>query len=109
MDSRDHAAYMRWWRAQHRPTRIPELDWPKNAFGHDMRIEELMADGDYKPPKIGRVTLKDLCACGCQMAHNNGQSRTVRSALGNSWEVIWYRAGHLGRPMRVGGAAYVGG
>lgn len=86
---------------------LADLSWPKNLFGDNMTVEELMADGDFKTPKIGRVTLADKCACGCGLPHNNGQSRTTRSPLGNGWDVIWYKVGHM-RTARVVGTMPVG-
>lgn len=104
----DRAAYMRMYRAKQRREqlvqRVPDLTWPTNLFGQPLKIEELMAPGSFVPN--AKPLREDLCACGCNMPHNNGYAKTLtdRSGPTPKHTVMWFRTfGHATQAQRRAG------
>lgn len=86
-----HRAYMRRWRAA-QALPVPELEWPKNLYGHPIAIEDLLrADATYKPPPIGKVVKeKDTCHECKQQPPKDTIFSTQRSEHGGGWNIFYF-------------------
>ncbi|MDE2232890.1 MAG: hypothetical protein KGJ90_02045 [Patescibacteria group bacterium] len=71
---------------------LPMLQWPSDLYGQYVSLEELLADDDFAPAKIGRVKVDpdDLCGCGCGKRHNNNVSMTINSLYGHGFHVRYF-------------------
>jgi hypothetical protein len=86
-----HAEYMRKWRAARKPPRLPDLDWPVNAFNQPMKVEDLFLEmaSDSPVPKIGRIPDPMKCENPlCPQRHNHAVSRVIGGD--GSRRVLWF-------------------
>jgi hypothetical protein len=71
-----------------------QLPWPKNIFGNEATIAELMAELQ-QPLQNGRANLDNpnldnLCGCGCGRQHKCNLMQTIRGPYGLGYSVVWF-------------------
>jgi hypothetical protein len=68
--------------------RLEQLPWPRNLFGENATITELMAEAAHL--EQGARTTDDLCLCGCRREHKHRVSQTLRNPYGRGYDVIYF-------------------
>jgi hypothetical protein len=68
--------------------RLEQLPWPRNLFGENASIAELMAEAALF--EQGVQTSDELCPCGCRREHKHRVSQTLRNPYGRGYDVIYF-------------------
>ena len=68
--------------------RLEQLPWPRNLFGENATIAELMAEAALF--EQGVQISDELCPCGCHKEHKHRVSQTLRNSYGRGYDVIHF-------------------
>ena len=68
--------------------RLEQLPWPRNLFGENATIAELMAAAELieQGPQIP----DELCPCGCRREHKHRVSQTLCNPYGRGYDIIYF-------------------
>ena len=68
--------------------RLEQLPWPRNLFGVNATIAELMAEAALieQGPRVS----DELCPCGCRREHKHRVSQTLRNPYGRGYDIIYF-------------------
>jgi hypothetical protein len=68
--------------------RLEQLPWPRNLFGANATIAELMAEAAQFEQGV-RIS-DDLCPRGCRKEHKHRVSQTLRNPYGRGDDVVYF-------------------
>jgi hypothetical protein len=68
--------------------RLEQLPWPRNLFGENATIAELMAEAALFE-QLAQIS-DELCPCGCHKEHKHRVSQTLRNPYGRGYDVIYF-------------------
>jgi hypothetical protein len=68
--------------------RVEQLPWPRNLFGENATIAELMAEAALidQGPQIS----DELCACGCPREHKRKALQTLHNPYGRGYDTTYF-------------------
>ena len=67
---------------------LEQLPWPRNLFGENATIAELMAEAALFE-QLAQIS-DELCPCGCHKEHKHRVSQTLRNPYGRGYDVIYF-------------------
>ena len=67
---------------------LEQLPWPRNLFGENATIAELMAEAALTDQRT--QISNELCPCGCRREHKHRVSQTLRNPYGRGYDVIYF-------------------
>jgi hypothetical protein len=68
--------------------RLEQLPWPRNLFGENATIAELMAEAALIDQ--GAQISDELCPCGCRREHKHRVAQTLRNPYGRGYDIIYF-------------------
>ena len=68
--------------------RLEQLPWPRNLFGENATLAELMAEAALFEQAV--QISDELCPCGCRKEHKHRVSQTLRNPYGRGYHVIYF-------------------
>jgi hypothetical protein len=68
--------------------RLEQLPWPRNLFGENATIAELMAEAALI--EQAEQISDELCPCGCRGEHKHRVSQTLRNPYGRGYDIIYF-------------------
>ena len=68
--------------------RLEQLPWPRNLFGENATIAELMAEAALTDQRT--QISNELCPCGCRREHKHRVSQTLRNPYGRGYDIIYF-------------------
>ena len=68
--------------------RLEQLPWPRNLFGENATLAELMAEAALF--EQGARISDELCPCGCRRGHKHRVSQTLRNPYGRGYDIIYF-------------------
>jgi len=66
--------------------RLEQLPWPRNLFGENATIAELMAEAAQI--EQARQISDEICPCGCHKEHTHRISQILRNPYGRGYDII---------------------
>ncbi len=68
--------------------RLEQLPWPRNLFGENATIAELIAEAVLI--EQGAQRSDELCPCGCRREHKHRVSQTLRNPYGRGYDIVYF-------------------